>query len=473
MYNDIRYLDLLIQFELVDVNAKGDATASTTGQAVVSQPSQILGTMESNTQRYATSEENFWVLDGSFNIYPDDISDIKTGYVGTIGISTLTLTLTEAADSVGFTLHFDTLYDVTTKIKVSAYSSNNVLLDTKTYENNDYVFVAEMMVLQYSKVVFEFLEPTNRRARVLQADFGILQTYDKNNVTKATITQEFSLTNEDLPTNELEFTFDNSSRNYNLNNAEGIYKYVQEGQDMIASVVVDGTPYKTITCKFAEVESDDTATTAKMTGYDALYFLDEQYFTLQDETARSLGDALDLVLEDLPHSTSITTQVIIDCDGESKREVLRLLAEATNAIIITENDGTIVFKNVDEEIKEVLDFDNTENYAVAENTSSYDKVTVTVGRGYTYTAGTGDREKKITNDFIVSQAQTQAVAEELLVRYNLTVKNSFAYRGNPQRNVGDAITIPTVYGEDINLILVSQEFEFAGGLKATAKGVNI
>lgn len=65
-----------------DPEAQADASANDNGSIVISDSSQTVSAVLPSPKRYALLENNIWLLDGSFEVIPDEEPYGENGYVG-------------------------------------------------------------------------------------------------------------------------------------------------------------------------------------------------------------------------------------------------------------------------------------------------------------------------------------------------------------------------------------------------------
>ena len=241
-YEDIRRVNMRVTFELIDQHSAEEAVPSTNGMAFISNLPQLVDREETIYGHFVTLEQNFWKLDGSLGILPSSYSGRQFGWFSS-GISrddckfsinpTLTFTFSEDISSIGFTLVFDETHNQwPTKYHVATYDANNALITEANITNDSVRSIVYLLSPNYRKVVFTFSQTSepHRRVRVCEVLFGIIQHFDKNNISSASLTYGADVKSASLPSRMLSFTFDNSDQKYNLINPQGIYAYLQEGQ---------------------------------------------------------------------------------------------------------------------------------------------------------------------------------------------------------------------------------------------------
>ena len=112
-YADERWSNIRVVFELVDIDAAEDATPTVTSEAEISKLAQTHNRVVEMEKKLATLEQNYFLLDGSFEL-PDETDNGEVGWwSGEISDSNgainqvLEFNFTEPQSSIGFTIAFD------------------------------------------------------------------------------------------------------------------------------------------------------------------------------------------------------------------------------------------------------------------------------------------------------------------------------------------------------------------------------
>lgn len=369
-YSDERWSDFRVTFELIDVDAAEGAVPVATSEAAISQLQQTHNRITDMSNKIATLEHNFFVLDDSF-IFPNENDNGETGWwsdeiSGSDGLfskqQVLEFSFLETQSSVGFTIVFDNKSgEYASDFTVQVYDSNGTLIDEEKITGNSEVeYVCNMPVDGYSVVKILFLKTSlpYRHVRVCEVIFGIIQTFTKNNSTKLKLLYEISPTMNNLPTDELSITIENADRKYNMINPKGIYKYLQEGQKMSVEFGIgskkDSLEYINMgSFYFANASAEDDAMTAQITAYDKFYALDRGLYRRgTNETGTVSSIVNDIILDSgLNLSISVTEEVASRVIGKNipivtHREALRMVAQAARCSCYIDRNGVLTFKEL-------------------------------------------------------------------------------------------------------------------------------
>lgn len=289
------------QFELIDVDAADMSSAAVNIEAVpFTELSQVTDKITENTRKLASLEQDLWALDGSFSLPNDDASNGETGYWsdaisdenGNIDLS-FTFSFDEAQSSKGFTVIFDTkTQEVAADFTISVYNGSTLLNLASVVGNSEVFRIVDCPAENYNLISLNFTKTAKpyRRIRLTEFVFGYLQEFSADKIVNLKAIYETSLYMENLPTNKLELTIDNTDRAYNVLNPTGIYRYLQEGQGLNASVTINGDTVSLGRFFFETATANSNALTATIVGYDALYGLSETYFTGSTDTGKIVVD---------------------------------------------------------------------------------------------------------------------------------------------------------------------------------------
>lgn len=487
-YPDRRRVGIDITFKLIDTEAAGEATPTSSGAESFSRLRELLDGLAASPGKIMTMEDDLVVTDGTWGVMPDGMeapwwsTALSDGDGAFDQPPTLTMTLSSLASSVGFSLTFDEPAGCwPSMVRITAYKDTKQL-DRRTFTVTGPLLTADMPVDGYNKVVVEFLSTPApyRRIKLYAFLFGIIQRFDRGTVVTATLSTGCSAACESIPSAELTFTFDNRARRYNLINPKGIYKFLQDGQVIETGVSIDGERVPTGEYYFTKSEAQDGAMSAKITANDRVYAWDREKYNAGSTGTWTLGTALRAVLG---ASTAFSFGPGLEARsvgkaipvGTSKREAVRLLCQAARCTCWVDRQGVVVCRNlaIADTGVDTLTEDNMytmDGVAVSERV---DSVSLEVrdefaGTDMTYTAGTGVNVKSVQNPCVVDG---QAVADWLLGIFRQRLSYDVKNRGNPAVLAGDTITIYNAYQEPGRAVTISQQLSYNGGLTAQTKAL--
>ena len=491
-YTDERFVGIDLVFRFVDLDAADQATPESNGVEDISVLTKLLSGMARSPGKVMTMEDNLVRLDGSWSILPDGQtvpywSTALSGSTGTFLVPPmLTMSLSAPASSVGFSMTFDEPAGCwPSRLRITA-SAGGSQLARQEFSVDGPNFEADMPVDGYDQVVVEFLETPvpYRRIKLYAFVFGIVQRFDPATVVSATFTFGASLDCSSIPSRQLTVTFDNLDRKYNFLNPTGVYKFLQDGQEIQAGLSINGELVDMGQHYFTSAEATDEAITATITANDRILQLENETYEAGMDGIWSFSEALaallgaDAVL-DLPADLAgreVGRQIP---NGTTKREALRLLSQAAMCSCWMSRSGVFVFRDLVSGMPDsvdTLDENNLYSRAGIAVTPYYDKIVLTVNNDFAvvgpssfeYTAGTGTHVKTYANP---CASEGQAVADWLLEANRRRLKYTPKNRGNPAVEVGDTLTIYNAYDEAADAVLLGQTLTYDGGLTAQTEAV--
>ena len=503
-----RWSNASVVFGLVDIDAKDHATPSATGEAEISKIEQTHDDITAMTNKIGTLEFNQILLDGSYR-FPDIANGQVGWWSGALSgpnnvfdiPQVLEFVFSQAESSVGFTIIFDDkANEYPSEFMIESFNASNALINSETVTGNTkHTYISETPSDGYTRLKLTFTKTHKpyRRVRVCEVIFGIIQTFDKDNLSELTILNELSPDMSSLPSNEMTVTIENIEKKYNMINPTGLYKYLQEGQALDVNIGVGETgnieQINTGKYYFTKSSSEDSSMTAQITANDRFHTLDGSmcrigatgtWTTLEALNAVILDSGLDISV-DIP--SVIANRIIKKCIPQetSHRQAIRMIAQASMSVCYFTRDDVLRFVELSEGIEvDTLDGENLylpPKISVGERINVIEVVSkdeYTLGDDgkpepteNIYTAsnkvvGETDKVKKIDSPL----ANGDDVAGWLLMVYAERIAFETQERGNPAVELSDTIRLYDAYGENRNAIITRQEYKFDGGLKGTTKG---
>lgn len=261
-------MDTIISFGLVDATAKPDSTfLATDKQPFVNL--QQLKRDELEIKRFATLEKDYFRLDGTFELFPDNPGDYDFG-LWSASMSdkngefenpvVLTIDFTETHNSLGLTFTFhETTGDYCNSLNVKWYDASNVLLSNMDFNPDSAVYFADNEIENYRKIVITFYS-TNRPYRYLklsQVDFGQIKLFEERDLISANVLEEIDPISSELRINTLDFTLYSENAEFSILNPEGAYKLLQQRQPLRVFEYLDGVKKSMGTYYLDEWENED------------------------------------------------------------------------------------------------------------------------------------------------------------------------------------------------------------------------
>ena len=242
---DLSYIKII--FGITDPDADAEAVVENNGQMSWSENPEIedLRTVD-NT--YATLELNRWVLNGTQQILPDSapysyqafVSDKFSDEEGTLLTSTIfTITFATGYYSFsGLSFTFDSIVEeYPSEINVKGYLDdalvyeNTKSVDSVNYEYNERIPGVDTFV---NKLVISFTKTVlpHRRVRLEDLILGLRKIITSDKLVTSTWKRTNDLMNTVLPDESFNFTFFDPNKDYNPDNPEGLWEYIETGQQV-------------------------------------------------------------------------------------------------------------------------------------------------------------------------------------------------------------------------------------------------
>lgn len=358
----IRTSAVRLTFGVHDVDAKDDSAPSVntiqpfTDILKIKDEKYTLGT------KYATFEQDYFKLDGSFYLMPDDItSDDVNGWWSLemsgedrifVNPPTITILFTKYHTSLGIGIYFGETYCEAFEIywydgeeqKSYKLVENNTLTECNIYNP----------VADYDKIIIKFLRTAEpyRYARVNEIDFGLTEIFTNKNTVKANIIEEVDPISSTLSINKLTMTVLNENQKFNMINPEGIYAYLQLRQKIVAqsglilpSGEIEYVPigefylsdWKNSTGLTAILEATDIiGILDKTTYYNSPFYINEPAYNVINNVLSDAGNFQFELSSDISLLTLTGYIPIV-----THRQALQTILVALRACLRIERDGTL------------------------------------------------------------------------------------------------------------------------------------
>lgn len=364
-YADERWSNIRVVFELVDIDAAEDATPTVTSEAEISKLAQTHNRVVEMEKKLATLEQNYFLLDGSFEL-PDETDNGEVGWwSGEISDSNgainqvLEFNFTEPQSSIGFTIAFDEKANqYATDFKIEVFDPSDSLVSEDIVVGNTLNrYISEMPVDGYKRVKITFTKTSQpfRRIRVSEVVFGIIQNFDDANTTDLKLLYEISPSMENLPANELTVTIENTDRKYNMINPKGIYKYLQEGQGLNAEIAINGEYVNMGRFYYTNSTAEDSSMTAQIVAHNQFYALDRGLYRKGINNVGTILGIVTDIIEDAGIELNITIPPAIanrvigrNIPIVSHREALRIVAQASMSSCYIDRNGILTLEELAE-----------------------------------------------------------------------------------------------------------------------------
>lgn len=500
-YAEERKIKLEASFELIDVDASLLAVAEESTGTFFSVIEQTHDKIPYMSRKIATVEPNEWKLDGSYSVVRENKDNGEIGWWSERvsdeegnTYARLVYNFESKQSSRGITVTFDDRTDnFATHFKVIAYDDKgNEMASGEITDNNSYTAYVDMAVEGYKRldVIFYKVNKPQRRLRVVEVTFGYLKAFNSDEISSFTIDYETTIDGVNLPSNRLSLTVDNADKRYNIINPDGIYRFLQKGQGLNVSIVIDGERVTMGRFYFESSKSDDNSMTVTITAYDRMYQLDGFTINIGASGTWTLRQAVEAIISatkmpiaiDLPEDIGARVIGKPVPKNSSARDALRLATQAARCTCYF--DRLDILKFVEASIDNAVDYldnDNMAKFPTITDTGLINSVEIESRDEYVeeatdkiYSASDiaedeDERKLSISNPLVISNE----TAEWILRMSKYRIEYDISERGNPARELVDVVNISDIYGENRNGIVVQQRFKAGQGLSGTLKAVTI
>ncbi|MEK4006099.1 hypothetical protein [Paenibacillus sp. FSL H3-0333] len=257
VYAPMRKTAATVQFDILDNTAYEDNIITASNGAIISRPWQLDNKIRNTSNRYATFEKDYFKLDGTFCIPPksteadeselgwwsEALSDNSGNFTSP---QIINCEFEEAHSSLGISIVFDKLTnEFASDFDIDIYySDERAIKHVEVIGNTSAMYVYEVGLDEYKriKITIKKWSKPFRRARVIEIDFGVVKSYDSDKLIKVNVVEEMNVVGDTVPSNEMKFTIDNSSKEFNILNPKGVYKYLTKNQEVNMSLGVEIAP---------------------------------------------------------------------------------------------------------------------------------------------------------------------------------------------------------------------------------------
>lgn len=355
---------------VIDTLARRNIYYEVNTEAFYSQQEQLWDMKTQGSFDYGTLEDFQFLLDGSKRIMPTGTlrvgqygygSEWMTQADGTFAQPVImTCFYTQAIDTVGRMLYFDTNYDAVAKDFDIEYYLQGVLVHTTFVRDNFlYVYISTEDVQGFDKVIIRFYSMTRpfRRIHLIEDVSGIYLEFDETQIVSINYLQQVDVLSKEILSSELDLMLENFERLIDLMNPDGFEQYLQRGQSLEAKL---GIVYRDYSVEWV------TLGNLSLYEWKVNKGTLTASFTARDNTdLLSLGDYIYGQFPSAPQSLYSYAQEVFQRAGVNKymidtelsniftlaplplgtfKEVLRQIAQASLSVVLCEVDGTIHVK---------------------------------------------------------------------------------------------------------------------------------
>lgn len=476
---DARRILLLALIDIIDPDITYGTTTSS-GAAPFSQGDQLHDKVFTLSPPYATLERNRWLLDGSFQLIPDDYQPAgQVGYVGDVlsgddgafsaapwvqlGFSNVSILQACSIffpdadfDGVADSFTVEVLQGGTAYYTKSYTGNRESQLDLEgfTVNNPDAIRVT---VTKWSL--------PGRRMRVPEIVPGIYEEWDNSIIATFTVTQQANFACLALPYGTCTLSMDNLDRRFEPRSKNGVFQSIADRQGIRISIGVetpDADPiYQPLGVYYQYSggwKTGDNSLTMQWSLVDIIGLLaDRQYLppttlptTLEGWVASIVGQLgtnfTSAYIVDPDYASTALTATAADVSGKSCGEILRMACMASGTFPRADAaTGKLAVEPYWSQGSKMT-LDNMSIYPVMQANDDLAAIIFTLadGSGTQYVvsgnATSSSNTVQVNNPFIHNQAQALTASRLILSTYG---GNQLAAtgRGNPASEIGDVDTV--------------------------------
>ena len=389
IYANAREFKAKLEFEIVDVDAYADAgTLTVTGENAISQKAQTTDLVRNLSGKYATFEEDYWLLDGTFVLPPKtaELASFQTGWWSaaqsqadtTFAASQVyTKNFLASQDMIGITVTFDQETDEYAEdFTIQVYSDAGItLIDSDTVTGNTlskYIWEANLSSVLQVVITITKWKTAYRFARVTEVDWGIIKEYTDDDLFQLNAIIEVDPLSSKVASDEISFILDNSSQEFNILNPTGIYPFLQKRQKIkpYYGLVINDTTTEWIPLGdffLTEWNSDQGSLTASFKARDLLDIMAQTKYRKGKVQSRTITNLLTDVFTDFGLSASdynIDSALdLITVNGNipvlSYKSAIQIIANAGQAVVYIDRNNIVQVKQLTATASvDTIDFDN-------------------------------------------------------------------------------------------------------------------
>ena len=372
------YAEVLYSHE--DIEGSLDSEGIGTDEAIiVSSENEVLNGNRVVTN-YASLEENYFKLDGSF-ILPSDpllLENTNTGYIsdniaGNYMNKKIRINNITNNNVKNMTIYFKDNIPSTVKIEIYYIIDNETNKMTKSISENLNNIVHfefdEISSISYIDISFDNFRYTNRRIRISKIEFGMTNVYKDNELISFTTIEQISEFNVETPIDECDLIIDNYDNKFDIMNPTGMIRYLNENVQVTPYIGImtehNGIEYVPMGIYYLQnyTNNSDKTTTfhceknfKKLSTSSGIFrtYVSEYYNTNPRKYFETLCD--NYGIENYTFDVVTMNNIINDMyfPLSSKLEQLNNFAIFTNSVIRNGRNNDVIIENIGTSLEDTL-----------------------------------------------------------------------------------------------------------------------
>ena len=455
-----------------------EATAS--GQAPFSQAGQLTDKDLDYGPAYATLERNRWLLDGTFQVYPDDYqgtgqqgfaSDVLSGDDGSfatppwVQINFSNVSILQACSVYFPEADYDGLADTFT-VEVlqggTAYFTKTITGNTESQIDFDGFTVQNPDAIRVT--VSKWSLP-GRRFRTPEIIPGLYESWNGDIIAAFTVVQQANFASTALPYGTCTLRMDNLDRRFEPRSKNGVFQSIEERQGIPVSIGVrleDGTAeYKSVGVYYQRAGGWTTGDNGLTMQWDLVDIVgliaDREYIPPSTLPTTLSGWVASIVAQlganfttfytvDPNYAGTALTCALADVQGKKCGDVLRWICQASGTFPRADSETGYLTVEPFWSQGNKLDLDNMNTYPVMKANNDIGALIFTLNDGsetqyvVSGTSAASSETVSVSNPFIKTQAQALTAARMILSTYGGNQLETTG-RGDPSSEIGDVDTV--------------------------------
>lgn len=499
---DARRMLLRAIIEIIDPDITYTA-ATSSGEAVISQSTQLHDKETELGPWYATLERNRWLLDGTFQIFPDDyqgegqqgfVGDVLSGDDGTFSTPPwVQLNFSNVSILQAFSVYFpQTVFDglpVDFTVEVyqggTAYYTKTVTGNTAASASFDGFTVQNPDCIRIT--VSKWSLP-GRRMRIPEIIPGLYEAWTGDVIAEFNVVQQANFASLALPYGTCTLRMDNLDRRFEPRSKNGIFQSIEERQGISAFLGVrlpDGSDdYKPIGIYYQHSggwTTGNNGITMQWDLVDIVGLVSKRQYIPPSSLPTTLGGWVASIAAQLgdnfasrytvdPNYANISLTTTLDkVQGQTCGQILLWCCQATGTFPRADSETGYLTVEPFWSQGNKLDLDNMETYPTMRANDDVGALIFTLADGndtqyvVSGTSAASANTVSIDNPFIKTTAQALTAARLILSTYGGNVLETTG-RGDPSSEIGDVDTVWLDESQATTGRRQVQTFQFVNGV---------
>ena len=329
-----------INLKLYDLTAQTDAEYTAADKQTFVDIADLNNDFDAPVN-YATLEPDQWRLDGTMDLFPDDMTTLQYGLWslsrsnGSNVISVeLDIDFDSVHSSIGLSFEFYP-QEYATEVYVEWYDALDALITSGTYTNDKTDMFVDESVVDYKRIYVEFkkLNKSGYYLKLKKVGYGANILFDDSSIKTCTVLEELNPTSDEISINRMSTTILLKDSDYILK----IYQVLEEQQQLVVTETVNEID-KDMGTFYLKSKSNPNENTINFETQDLLGLMSNStyYGGMVNDTVENIIDDImaDFGTTLYTISTDIKDLVVVGhIPVSDHRRAIQLVAFAVNAVV--------------------------------------------------------------------------------------------------------------------------------------------